>query len=372
MRKICYHGYYGFRNSGDDAFAEVCAWGGKQFWNTSDNVFLTGDLPILMNPAGSIKAYNIRRLNRISAARQVVDADCLVSAGGSLFLKYTRFSLLDTMRRVKNLANRHLRSGAIGVSVGPFQDKKAESGVVDYLRSLDFLALRDNRSYRYALSLDLPYEPVRAFDLAALLPDVYAASGIVLAEAVKTSRRKVIGISVCRYESRVCGCDIRKEEKRNQYLMELISRIPSTPDVVLRFFVFNGHPVTGDEELTDTFIRRLWGKYNIEKVPYLGHVYKTWKSVSECDVVISTRLHAGIFACYAKVPFFQVEYHQKCADFLTDVGQPERYRLYDAEKSVEEAANEIRRILWEDAYTPPVYRAQTIELARNNFLLCNP
>jgi hypothetical protein len=49
MKKILYSGFYGFKNTGDDAFLEVAAWGSKVFLNTENIVFLAHGLPKLVN-----------------------------------------------------------------------------------------------------------------------------------------------------------------------------------------------------------------------------------------------------------------------------------------------------------------------------------
>ena len=198
MRKILYHGFYGFKNSGDYSFVEVCAWGGSKYWHTTDNLFLSGHLPEVVNPAGSIREYTIRALNRIPASVLASQADCFVCGGGSLFTKVSRFSLINHMLAIKSVCNKNMKTGAIGVSIGPFENVKNENDVKKTLKRIDFLALRDRRSYELALSMNLPYEPVRAFDLAALLPEVY--STVKYDSEERTSKGKVIGISVCNYE----------------------------------------------------------------------------------------------------------------------------------------------------------------------------
>lgn len=74
--------------------------------------------------------------------------------------------------RLKKKDN-NIKVGGIGVSVGPFKSVEDEQAIKNYLKSIDFLALRDQTSFDYLSSLDLPYEPVNAFDLAALLPEIY-------------------------------------------------------------------------------------------------------------------------------------------------------------------------------------------------------
>lgn len=113
------------------------------------------------------------------------------------------------------------------------------------------------------------------------------------------------------------------------------------------------------------------GVSNFEVVPYLEDVELTYFKIQECDLVISTRLHASIFACFAQVPFFLIEYHRKCADFLDDVGQNDKYRLFDAEKNTTDFVHEVNSILIDKNYTAPTNTAYAMEKALLNFTKTN-
>jgi polysaccharide pyruvyl transferase WcaK-like protein len=362
MKKILYNGYYGFQNTGDDAFIEVCSWGAKNYWGTTNNIFLGNNLPQVLNPSRSIIKPLFKGHNRINTALLTLNADCFISAGGSTFNKHTINSTRDIVAFTKKNINKNLKMGAIGVSVGPFKSLEDEKKVVEYMKRLDFLALRDKRSFEFLSSINLPYQPVEAFDLAALLPDVYKDEE---SNPYKDYSKKIIGISVCNYEQYIGG-DLIKEEKRNKYILDLLQSLSKDESVIYRFFIFNGHPIVGDKVLTENFISKLQGR-NIEVVQYLNNVKKSWDIIKECDVIISTRLHASIFACYAKVPFFLLEYHQKCSDFLDDVGQNPDYRLYDGETDVSCIQNRIEEILFKESYKEPVFLKETTSKAIKNF-----
>ncbi len=363
--KILFQGFYGFQNSGDDAFVEVCAWGAKKYWQTENNVFLSSNLPIVTNPAKSISKPLFTGHNRLQTFMQSLNADAYISAGGSTFSDHNKYSLKAVASFVRKNFNKKLKVGAIGVSIGPFKNKAAEKRVIETLKNMDFLALRDQRSYQFSASLNLPYAPVDAFDLAALLPSVYEEMPKKLGNK---QNQKVVGISVCNYE-RYIGGDLSNEKRRNKRLLEIISSIPNDPSLVFRFFVFNGHSILGDKALTEEFVSQLPDR-NIEVIPYNINLKQTWDLISDCDLVISTRLHASIFACYAGVPFFLTEYHRKCTDFLNDVGQHDKYRLLDAEVSVKEILPEIMAILHGKAITP-MNITETIRKSTKNFTEIN-
>lgn len=233
--------------------------------------------------------------------------------------------------------------------------------MVKYLQSLSFLSLRDRRSFEYAMSLQLPYTPVDAFDLAALLPSVYQAESLPK-QTMRT--QKTIGISICNYE-RYKGGDLSKEKHRNHFFKLVVHELLQQENVLLKVFIINGNEAIGDMEATQELLQGIdANRYTI--VPYSRNVETTWRNIETCDFMLSTRLHASIFACYAKVPFVLIEYHRKCSDFLTDVGQADDLRVYDAEKDPKQIAHTILETI-QTNYTAPKNISKTIEKSKRNF-----
>jgi polysaccharide pyruvyl transferase WcaK-like protein len=104
---------------------------------------------------------------------------------------------------------------------------------------------------------------------------------------------------------------------------------------------------------------------------YNSNTQQVWNSISLCDFILTTRLHAGIFACFGNTPFMMVEYHEKCSDFLSDVGQSHNYRLYDAEFDINNIVSEIEKIINYDDFILPVSMFEMKEKAYKNFNLIN-
>lgn len=358
-KKILFEGFYGFRNTGDDAFVEVSSWGSRKFWNCENNVFIGRDLPIVKHPINQKQILkNLKGFDRVNLLAHLKNSDYVISSGGSTFQKLPFHSNKQVARRIKNLRP-SLRLGAIGVSIGPFDNIADEKKVIEYLKHLDFLAVRDTSSFEYASSLHLPFKPINAFDLAALLPRVYQNK-----RKKEPGEEFTIGLSICNYERYYNG-DLTIEKKRNEYFKELVILLNKISNIRFRAFIFNGNKNFGDEKITMELIDNL----PVEKVelePYSFQTEATWNKITECDLMISTRLHASIFACYSGTPFMLFEYHQKCTDFLNDIGHDQKYRLYDAEADMQEILKTIEEIR-EGHYIPPVNLGITIERALKNF-----
>ncbi len=369
MNKIIYSGFYGFQNSGDDVFLETTAWATKNLMNEMSPVYFGNNLPQLVNPYTEYSKANFKGHDRLIAAYELRNAAYFISAGGSTFSRHKKNSYKEIAEYVKKYYNKKLKTGAIGVSIGPFKTKEDEYNVQEYLKRMNFLAVRDRRSFEYVNALNLPYKPVEAFDLAALLPEVY--KDIPFNKEHNFENKKIIGISICPVESITNKNFIEKEEQRNKKIQELIKKLNSLHDnLIFRFFIINGHKNIGDENLTKKMIENL-GIHNYEIVPYQNKVYDIWASIKNCDFMIATRLHAAIMAAYADVPFILNEYHQKCTDFVKDIGQNEAFIVGDADYNFNNLISSISGILLEESKYNLTNKEETQQLSLKNFSFIN-
>jgi len=363
---ILFTGYYGHQNTGDDAFVEVAVWGARKFWKKNENRFLarTSLLPKTILPSKGYP-FEIKKTYGLQSKILLNKTDAFVYAGGStIHSELTKNHIRwNAFQRKKSGAK--MKFGGIGVSIGPFKSIKDEKAVVSYLKQMDFLAVRDQTSFDFVSNIDdLPYTPINSFDLAALLPEIYTHQQ----GEVSTSKR-TIGISVCRYESLQKHLSNEHEDLRNSMLINLIKHLDEKEDIHFKFFIINGHFRVGDDLLTYETIRQSQPK-SFEVVPYNRETRYIWESIAKCDFVISTRLHAAIFACFANTPFMLNEYHRKCEDFLLNVGYNEEYRLYNSDYDVEKISNHILSIINDkNLYVKPSQIEKMKSAAALNFSL---
>lgn len=332
---IIFTGFYGQLNTGDDAFVEVASWGANRIWKKEKCRFLAvqSKLPDTIVPS---KGYPLRFPKTYDFQKNILinNTDFLISAGGSTI--HSRLNRNNPKQIALDLKKKgsSIKIGAIGVSIGPFKTVADEKAVQDYLKSIDFLAVRDQRSFDYVSSVDTPYTPTNAFDLAAIMPEIYKSSNLELFQ------KKTIGISVCPYESVHNGGDLKNEERRNNQIIALIKNLDKKDDFHFKFFIINGNSSIGDIDITHQIIKKANPKhFSIQE--YNPNTKKVWEEINKCHAVISTRLHGAIFACFGKTPFMLVEYHQKCSDFLEDVGYDKNARIFDAEFDIQEKSDLI-------------------------------
>lgn len=355
---ILFTGFYGQSNTGDDAFVEVAAWGAEKYWNKDCNRFLakSSRLPHTVTPVRGYP-FTFPRTYKTQAEYLLKRTTALVFAGGSTIHSKLGKDNLRMKALHQKAAGKDLKIGGIGVSVGPFKSVEDEKAVQDYLKKLDFLAVRDQASFDYVSNLDLPYQPINAFDLAALLPNIYE----YVPPTLGRRKKKIIGVSVCPFESVKSGGDVNKETQRNRMIVDLLQEIDALEEVHFRFYIINGNDVVGDKLLTNETVAKVFPK-SYEVINYSLETEKIWRSIADCDFVISTRLHAAIFACFANTPFMLNEYHKKCSDFLDTVEYFDQYRLHNSQYDVKAKAVQILNIMNEAGIYRKPRKVETMQI----------
>lgn len=150
--EVLFTGYYGQYNVGDDAFVEVASWGAKKYWNKSKCLFLAQKktLPYTISNVNGYP-FNLPKSYRIQNNLLIANTSYLVSAGGSTFHNALNKDDIKKIAINYKKKNNSIKIGGIGVSIGPFKTVKDEISVVEYLKNIDFLAVRD----RFLLNLYL-------------------------------------------------------------------------------------------------------------------------------------------------------------------------------------------------------------------------
>ena len=314
-------GWSGQLNAGDDVFAYVVAWGLRHFGKCS-RLFMDSDLSGRLSRQCGIHTAQPMRcripgLTRLRRAWCRHQADCFVLAGGTL---------LPTLEGTKQLlADKHwCRPGksriALGLSVWPFQSRHHEDAVANLLGSMDHVAFRDDASFDWAVSRKLQTRLVRAFDLAVLLPECSSSLG------VDRTRHRVLGISLLASQSQNLSTGLPLDIDIARQVGASAAHLSNTLGLKVVFFSLSLNKSSDDRIMARAFAQAFCGG-QMEMFEHNGDPVRTFEKVRSCSYVVSMRLHGGIMAFAAGVPFLQLEYHPKCRDFARTIGLAERHRM---------------------------------------------
>lgn len=344
---IMFDGYYGHKNTGDDIFCIISEWAAKEYWKQNNVKFFGRHLPKRRDGSELNSAIHHKNYFKGQALLEYLYAiskvDKVIFSGGSLFNRRINYFSTKNILNHK-LSSRKVKAGAVGISLGPFTSKHSKESIKSLLHKFSFISVRDKRSFEEAHELKLDIPIIESFDLGALLPEIYPQIQI------DENEKPTIGISICRYETYVGG-DLEKEKERIEKICDTVRCLAkSIDDLKIKILVFNGNKRVGDYEVSNQLLDFIPKEVEVEIVTYNSNPFFMWKAVCSCNVVLATRMHAGIFSCFSKTPFVQVEYHKKCTDFLNDVNYPEKFRIGDIEKTPKEVSLTLIDLLEENPF----------------------
>lgn len=341
-----FDGYYGMQNTGDDIFCTIAAWGARRYWSARRIRFAASQLPVMPESVAPlipqpifrskplVRGYVYSMLVLIYRSVYLAKSSGIVYAGGSTLLDIPRAK--HALRQVTRLLGKSL--AGIGLSIGPFETERDRQGVTDFLQQFSFLTLRDRASCELARSMSLPYTPVLAFDLAALLPAVYGPlhwRGI-------GAERPTLGLGL--------GHNAAYDAVKEACIKETLIRLAKRHAIQIRVCVFNGHALYGDLRLAQRMAEALRPFCPVEIIHYTNDPGQMWRRVAECSAFLAERLHSAIFAYMAHVPFAVVEYRRKCADFANDIGLPEIYRFSNSGPDPDTAPEVLSSLLFAPSF----------------------
>lgn len=317
-------------NFGDDLFCLTCSLGASRYWSGVKACILAPPIPEVMahfsvprilggNRYASL-GMGGKALRLYFAVREALRSDFMIFAGGSVF--GGQGGVRGAIERVAGVTE--LGFAGLGVSIGPFASTEDERQVRKFLQKFQYLTVRDKASFEWAKQIDLTCKTLYAGDLVGALPLLLPDEG----RRPGWERNKILGISLCNYES-VVGGDQKIEAIRNAALINGIVDFAKARDLMVDLFVLNGNATVGDEKLANHLLQKL----KSHRIPYRWSQYlslglnETLRRISEAEAFLSVRLHGAIAAYLTGTPFCLVEYHRKCSDFLDDIGQHNRLRL---------------------------------------------
>jgi polysaccharide pyruvyl transferase WcaK-like protein len=359
---VTFSGFYGMHNTGDDCFCKVAEWGAEKYWNVDTSYFLSKRIPVLSKNSKPVLKkvhHRLSFINEFLLNRHFTKNNHLIYAGGSIFhgkewweMEYAR----------KNLHKFNLKIGAIGVSVGPFDSVSHEKKVIEFMKNMSFICVRDQKSYDLVQSYNLDLPCINGFDLAGLLPRVSNDSS----KNKKPAAGVTIGLALCLFSGK-SGQTHHTNQSRLELLASSINKLNSNwnKDLSLKLFVFNGHETYGDLEATRIFANLLEPSVKFEIYDYNRDPMSMWHQLSACDAVLSFRLHGAIYSFMAKVPFLLAEVHEKSSNFLDDINWSQDFRVGDFELSSESLTKTIEQLVEKHEFSDDVERS--IVKAEKNF-----
>ncbi|GAB6927569.1 polysaccharide pyruvyl transferase CsaB [Paenibacillus sp. JCM 10914] len=310
-KTIVISGYYGFKNSGDEAVLKSIL---TALAEESEATGVTINPVVLsIDPEWTSAVYGVKSVHRmrLGEVRQAIkESDGLISGGGSLLQDATSPKTIPYYLGVLKLAQWLGKPTFIyAQGVGPVNRKFFYPMIRSVFRQCSYISVRDTQSGQLLQSMGISPQDIQVVpDPVMGLPLTSAASD----GAVESASIPVLGISV-----RYWNAERTELKAIAKALQELVKRRA----VHLRFLPF----YQPDDLEASRFIAD-----HVGDVSSSGSVISYYldekqpedmlRAVSECDLILGMRLHSLIYAANQEVPLLGISYDPKIDHFLKRLG----------------------------------------------------
>lgn len=338
-------GYYGFRNSGDEAvlmgILQALDEAGKERGLRVEPVVLSGD------PAWTARQYGVKAVPRMNPAavwRALRESDGLISGGGSLLQDATGWGSIPYYLGVIEMARWCGKPVFIyAQGIGPVHRRVFRPLIARAFNRCAYVSVRDEESAAMLRAFGVAGErievvPDPAMGLAteeASAPLERAGGSPDASAGLSGGQRERHGDGDSNASPATVGVSVRfwRDDRADlDRVAEALAALAERRPVRFRFLPFHrGADEAASRYVMDRLERRLAGPAleaglaagvpPAELAPAHDDPREMLREVAGCRLLLGMRLHALIYAANRRVPLLGISYDPKIDRFLLQIGQ---------------------------------------------------
>ncbi len=359
-KTIVLSGYYGYRNSGDEAVLQSILSALEQEGRAAG----TEIIPVVLSvdPEWTSRTYGVKAVHRMKLTEvrnAIKNSDGLISGGGSLLQDATGLGSIPYYLGIIKIAQWMGKPTFIyAQGVGPVRRKLFRPVIASVFRRCEYISVRDVESAELLRSMGIRKDDVHVVPdpvMGMALPeggDPQAGTGSP--DSSDSGKLPVVGVSV-----RFWNAERTELAKLAEGLASLSRRIP----VHIRFLPFH---FPGDDEASRFVMDRLGNVAEhgstVSIAAETEHPYEMLREVSRCRLLVGMRLHSLIYAASQEVPLLGVSYDPKIDHFLGRLGSVPVGTAEELDPRI--VASQAERLLLEDGVWRKSHAPKISELKR--------
>ncbi|PFA34902.1 hypothetical protein COI88_23410 [Bacillus cereus] len=316
VKKILLRGYYGYKNSGDDALFYSIVQKIIERENVEINVLSRACL----HYPESVKNINFKKPTNTNILMGILKNNILIFGGGSQLQDYGKKKMVLGLFKTYCIVSlsKLLRRKVIylGISIGPLETSLGINISKKILKKSDYIVVRDKSSFEFLENNKISNDKI------CLLPDL-AISLIdnINIEKEKNSGEIILGINLLPFMSVIRNDLNREKEIINIISVSINKLMEKNKSMQIRLYSFQEDEFINDFYILQELANNIKG--NVEIIRYQSNPVKVLEGLSECNRFIGMRLHSSIFAYSCEIPQIILSYHPKCEGFAKSVGYNE-------------------------------------------------
>ncbi|MDB5053313.1 MAG: polysaccharide pyruvyl transferase [Bacilli bacterium] len=303
--RIVISGYYGFKNSGDEAVLQSILLA-LQAESAKQGISIA-PIVLSIDPEWTTRTYGVEAVHRMKlkeVLRAIRQSDGLISGGGSLLQDTTGRTTIPYYLGILKLAQWLGKPTFIyAQGIGPVNSRIFYPLIRRTFRKCRYISVRDNESAQLLRKMGLQREVIEVVPDPVMGMPLQAGDAAHALNQAVTHSKPVIGVSV-----RYWNADRSELVK----LAECLQRIQKQREVEIRFLPFHE---PADKQASEEIIRRLHPDMDVRLIS-AAHPQQMLAEVSACDLLIGMRLHSLIYAASQQVPLIGISYDPKIDQFL--------------------------------------------------------
>lgn len=316
MDEILISGYYGFKNSGDDALLLSIINDLKKYKKDVRIVVLSS------NPSETEKIYGVKSINRLNPFAIIpamIRAKMLISGGGTLIQDGTSTKSLLYYLMIISVAKLFgLKVMLYSNGVGPLKHEKNVERTRKVLNKVDLITLRDEASYKelQRIGVTKPETYLTADPAFTLVPSKKEIGRDILSVMGADTSKKLLCISVRKWNA-----------LGQNFAREIADVVDYAVDKYDFYPVFLPMQLKMDYDISCAIREKMCNDaVVISEDLSTGDILSV---IGNMDLCIGMRLHTLIYSASQAVPLIGIVYDPKVSGFM-------EYMKQDKYKSVED------------------------------------
>lgn len=306
--RIIISGYYGFKNSGDDALLSAIIDDIKRHKSSPNITVLSA------NPKETAEKYRVHAINRFNALKLIKymkNAGLLISGGGTLIQDATSTKSLIYYLAVIKLA---LRNGVkvmlYSNGIGPLRSRNNIKRAERVLNNVDIITLRDPQSKEVLDSIGVTEPKV-----------LITADPVFGIESFSPERgREILKSFGADGTSKILGVSVRRTRSTNSDFESVVAKMCDyASEKYGCTVVFMPMQTNKDEQISRNIMSRMKSKSVI--INKRLSVEDIISVSSALDACIGMRLHSLIYSAIGNVPLIGISYDPKIKSFMDYTSQ---------------------------------------------------
>lgn len=306
--EIMISGYYGFKNSGDDALLMAIIQDLKKYKPRANITVLSS------NPKETQKLYGVRAINRLNVwkiQRHMKRSRLLISGGGTLIQDGTSTKSLWYYLAVISLALKNkLKVMLYANGIGPLTKTGNIEKTRRILNRVDLITLRDEASFEELkrIGVTQPQVELSVDPVFQLAPSPKEEGQAILRQSGADTERKMIGICIRKWTGLHDGFEATLAEFAD-YAKQKYGLFP----------VFIPMQISKDLEISRRIMQKMKAPSAI--VAQRLNIHDMLSIVGQMHICIGMRLHSLIYSATQSVPLIGIVYDPKISGFMDYVHQ---------------------------------------------------